>query len=145
MGASPGYHHLGTYPTLDPCPRCSPCGGRTSSLGACPPTLGERGGEGEREGAIGTRRSTLGTYLTTVGASPGYLLVWVLVPGTTTWVPTLPRTFAPGTSPVGAALLRCVSAPPPWMREGARERERVPLVPAAPLWAPIRNTRLSSF
>ena len=63
-------------------------------------------------------------------------LLWVLALGTTTWVPTPPWVLALGTAPVGTALRPWVSALPPCVREGARERERVPPVPAAPLWAP---------
>ena len=63
-------------------------------------------------------------------------LLWVLALGTTTWVPTPPWVLALYTAPVGTALRPWVSALPPCVREGARERERVPPVPAAPLWAP---------
>ena len=63
-------------------------------------------------------------------------LLWVLALGTTTWVPTPPWVLALGTAPVGTALRPWVSALQPCAREGARERERVPPVPAAPLWAP---------
>ena len=99
----------------------------------------------------------MGTYLTTVGASPGYLGTYVTTVGANR---ALPR------GGLGGRALRCWRqaakyrrgshaprgppescpstlgptalgvCPPPRMREGARERESVPLVPAAPLWAP---------
>ena len=53
-------------------------------------------------------------------------LLWVLALGTTTWVPTPAWVLALGTAPVGAARQPWVSTFPPWVRERARERERVP-------------------
>ena len=98
---------MGTYPTLGPCPGYRPCGGRP-----------------------GTCRSTMGTYLTTVGASPGYLGTYLTTLGTYLTVGASPGypylgTYptlgpCPGHRPCGrrTSFLGAPPPPPKWWGPG---------------------------